>query len=46
MTNTESHPLPHAMREQARRLGWREGHIAVVEAELGRSAPSPVGWDG
>ncbi len=46
LTNTESHQLQHAMREHARRLGWSDGHIEVVEADLGRSAQSTVGRDG
>jgi DNA invertase Pin-like site-specific DNA recombinase len=46
LTNTESHQRQHAMREQARRLGWSDGRIEVVETELGRSAQSTAGRNG
>jgi len=46
LTNTESQPLQHAMREHARHLGWPEERIEVVETDLGRSAQSTAGRDG
>ncbi len=46
LTNIESHPLHHAMREHAQRLGWPNERVEVAEADLGRSAPSTAGRDG
>jgi hypothetical protein len=46
LTNTESQPLPHAMRDHAHRRGWPDARVAVVEADLGRSAQSTAGRDG
>jgi DNA invertase Pin-like site-specific DNA recombinase len=46
LTNTESLPLQHAMRDHAHQLGWRDEQIEVVAADLGRSAQSPAGRDG
>jgi DNA invertase Pin-like site-specific DNA recombinase len=40
LTNVESQKIQRAMRENARRLGWDEGAIEVVETDLGLSAKS------
>jgi hypothetical protein len=46
LTNRESPPLQHAMREQAHHLGWPEERIAVVETALGRTAQRTDRRDG
>jgi DNA invertase Pin-like site-specific DNA recombinase len=42
----ESSKLQHAMRETARRLGWDDEQIEVVETDTGLSAQSTAGRDG
>jgi DNA invertase Pin-like site-specific DNA recombinase len=46
LTNVESQKIQRAMRENARRLGWDEGAIEVVETDLGLSAKSTEGREG
>lgn len=46
LTNTESLQRQHAMRDHAHQLGWRDEHIEVVAADLGRSAQTTAGRDG
>jgi DNA invertase Pin-like site-specific DNA recombinase len=46
LTNTASLHRQHALRDPAHQLGWRDEHIEVVAADLGRSAQSPAGRDG
>jgi DNA invertase Pin-like site-specific DNA recombinase/predicted DNA-binding transcriptional regulator AlpA len=46
LTNVESQKIQRAMRENARRLGWDEGAIEVVETDLGVSAKSTEGREG
>jgi DNA invertase Pin-like site-specific DNA recombinase len=46
LTNRESQQLQHAMREQARHLGWPDERIEVVETDLGRTAQSTDRRDG
>jgi DNA invertase Pin-like site-specific DNA recombinase len=40
LTNTESHQLPRAMREQAHHLGWPNERLEIVETDLGQTAQS------
>ena len=40
LTNVESQKIQRAIRENARRLGWGEGAIEVVETDMGVSAKS------
>ncbi len=46
LTNVESQKIQRAMRENARRLGWDESAIEVVETDLGLSAKSTEGREG
>jgi DNA invertase Pin-like site-specific DNA recombinase len=46
LTNVESQKIQRAMRENARRLGWDEGAIEVVETDMGVSAKSTEGREG
>jgi DNA invertase Pin-like site-specific DNA recombinase len=46
LSNVESRKMQIAMTEHARRLGWADDKIEVVEADTGRSAQSTAGRDG
>jgi DNA invertase Pin-like site-specific DNA recombinase len=46
LSNVESRKMQHAMRDHARRLGWAESRVEVVEADTGVSAQSTAGRDG
>ena len=46
LSNVESRKMQHAMREHAKRLGWDESQIEVVEVDTGSSAQSTAGRDG
>jgi DNA invertase Pin-like site-specific DNA recombinase len=46
LSNVESRKMQHAMREHARRLGWPDSRIEIVEADTGVSAQSTAGRDG
>jgi DNA invertase Pin-like site-specific DNA recombinase len=46
LTNLESQPLQHAMREHAYHLGWPDARIEVVETDMGRTAQSTERRDG
>lgn len=43
LSNVESRKLQHAMREHARRLGWDDHRVEIVEADTGVSAQSTAG---
>ena len=45
LTNLESRRLQEAMREHARRLGWPDERIELVDADTGRSGASAAGRD-
>jgi DNA invertase Pin-like site-specific DNA recombinase len=45
LTNIESRPMQHAMREHAQKLGWDDSQIEVVEADTGITAASTAGRD-
>jgi DNA invertase Pin-like site-specific DNA recombinase len=46
MTNVESRAMQRALRETAKRLGWDEARIELVESDTGVSARSTEGRDG
>ena len=46
LTNVESRKLQHAMREHARRLGWTDSQIHIVESDTGNSAQSTANRGG
>ena len=46
LTNVESGKMQHAMREHARRLGWPDEQVRVVETDTGMSAQSAAGREG
>jgi DNA invertase Pin-like site-specific DNA recombinase len=46
LTNQESLRLQYALQQRARVLGWHEGDIEVVDADLGLSGASTVGRQG
>jgi DNA invertase Pin-like site-specific DNA recombinase len=46
LTNVESRKMQRAMRENAKRLGWDESGIEVVETDMGVSAKSTEGREG
>lgn len=46
LSNLESRKMQHAMREQARRLGWSDEQIHIVEADTGNSAQCTTNRDG
>lgn len=46
LSNVESRRMQHAMRDHARRLGWGDDQVEVVEADTGVSAQSTAGRDG
>jgi DNA invertase Pin-like site-specific DNA recombinase len=46
LSNLESGKMQHAMRDHARRLGWDDGRVEIVEADTGVSATSTTGRDG
>lgn len=46
LSNVESRKMQHAMRDHARRLGWADSRVEVVEADTGVSAQSTAGRDG
>ena len=45
LTNIESRQMQHAMKEHARKLGWDDRRIEVVEADTGTTASSTAGRD-
>ncbi len=45
LSNLESGKMQHAMRDHARRLGWDESRVEIVEADTGVSATSTAGRD-
>lgn len=46
MTNVESRAMQRALRETAKRLGWDDARIELVESDTGVSACSTDGRDG
>jgi DNA invertase Pin-like site-specific DNA recombinase len=46
LSNVESRQMQHAMKEHARRLGWAEDRIEVIEADTGVSGQSTAGREG
>lgn len=46
LSNVESHKMQLAMTEHAKRLGWRDDKIEVVETDTGRSGQTTAGRDG
>lgn len=46
LNNAESRKLQHAMREHARRLGWLDDRIDIVENDTGQSGASVNGRGG
>ena len=46
LSNLESGKMQLAMQEHAKRLGWQQARIEIVEADTGTSAQSTAGRDG